>query len=574
LATDGTESTLVSKGPCDKCGSSDANATYSDGHAFCFVCSHLTPGEGARDAAPSEPVKGRPLVPPGSFEAIPKRALTEETCKKWGYSIGEFNDKKVHIATYRDDQGRPVAQKLRFQNKEFTTRGDFKRAGLYGQHLWGSGGKRVVIVEGEIDALSVSQAQNNRWPVVSIPNGAQGAAASIAKHVEWLSTFEEVVLMLDMDDVGMAAMVECAQVLPPGKAKIAHLPLKDASEMLQAGREEEMIRAIWNAKEWRPDGIVNMRDIRARAMKPIEMGLSWWLPSLTAMTYGRRYGEVYIFGAGTGIGKTDFLTQQILHDIYDLQEQVGLFFLEQQPDETGKRLCGKFAGKRFHVPDGTWEQAELEAAWDELEKNDRLHLYDHFGVAEWDKIEAQVRYLNKAHGVRLFYVDHLTALADPSNERESLETAMAQVGGLVKELGIIVHLVSHLATPEGKPHEEGGRVMIRHFKGARAIGFWAHFMFGLEREQQHTDPKIASTTTFRVLKDRYTGQATGKTLFLGYDVPTGRLYETDDPASDTHGFGNETGEDFTAPPSPAQDRFSSRYLRGGVEIPEDDEIPF
>ena len=86
-------------------------------------------------------------------------------------------------------------------------------------------------------------------------------------------------------------------------------------------------------------------------------------------------------------------------------------------------------------------------------------------------------------------------------------------------------MVSHLATPMGKPHEEGGRVSIRHFKGSRAIGFWCHFMFGLERDQQAEDETERQTTTFRVLKDRYTGQATGLTFPLNYDHVTGKLYE-------------------------------------------------
>jgi twinkle protein len=54
---------------------------------------------------------------------------------------------------------------------------------------------------------------------------------------------------------------------------------------------------------------------------------------------------------------------------------------------------------------------------------------------------------------------------------------MKEMAALANELQIIILFVSHLTTPEGKPHEEGGRVTIRHFKGSRAIGFWSHFMF-------------------------------------------------------------------------------------------------
>ena len=109
------------------------------------------------------------------------------------------------------------------------------------------------------------------------------------------------------------------------------------------------------------------------------------------------------------------------------------------------------------------------------------------------------------------------------------------MGSLVKELDIMLIMISHLATPEGKPHEEGGRVMIRHFKGSRAIGFWCHYMFGLERDQQHENVDMRSISTFRVLKDRYTGNATGQVIYLGYDRDSGQLFETELPDQDGEG---------------------------------------
>jgi twinkle protein len=68
-------------------------------------------------------------------------------------------------------------------------------------------------------------------------------------------------------------------------------------------------------------------------------------------------------------------------------------------------------------------------------------------------------------------------------------------------------------------------------------------MFGLERNQQAADPVLRSITTLRILKDRYTGQATGHLLYLGYDPTTGRLFQTTMPES-THGFKDETNSEF------------------------------
>lgn len=459
----------------------------------------------------------------GECKALVKRGITEETCAKFGYRVGEFQGKNWQIAPYYKD-GRIVAQHIRSATKDFKWLGESKDVELFGQHLWGSGGKMVVITEGEIDCMTVSQLQGNKWPVVSIPSGSKSAKKAIQSNIEWLESFETVILMFDMDEPGQDAVADCAPLFSPGKCKVASLPLKDANEMLLANRGQEVVRAIWNAKEYRPDGLVSIDELIEEIEKPVEWGLPWWLPSLTTLTYGRRWGEIYALGAGTGVGKTDFLTQQIAFDVLELKMPVGVVFLEQKPVETGKRIAGKVDGARYHVPDAGWDLNQLKATLTNLKG--KVTFYDSWGETDWDVVKAKIRFMAVAQGIRLIYLDHLTAMADTANEKESIEQLMKEMAGLANELGIIIHFVSHLSTPEGKPHEEGGRVMIKHFKGSRAIGFWSYFMFGLERNQQAENEAERQITTFRILKDRYTGQATGKVITLGYDAETGRLFET------------------------------------------------
>lgn len=521
MTTDDSE--LIRKEACPHCGSSDANALYTDGHHFCFSCNTHTPGDNTMPqttnvAKPTHFVSGEP-------KALAKRGLTLETCRKWGYEVGTYQGQPVQVANYRNDKGKVVAQKLRFPGKDFKFFGDSKEAGLYGQHLWRDGGKMVTITEGEIDAMSLSQAFQNRYSVVSLRSGAAGAKRDVLNSIEWLESYDTVVLMFDQDEVGQKAAAEVAGLFSPGKVKVAKLPLKDANEMLVNNKVKELVDSVWEAKTYRPDGLVSIDDLLEELDKPIEKGLPWFLPSLTDMTYGRRECELYAFGAGTGIGKTDFLTQQIAYDVTELDQKVGLFFLEQKPTETAKRVAGKIEGKRFHVPDGSWEMEELKRGVKHLKG--KVTFYDSFGQTDWGVIDKQIRYLAHAEGIKLFYIDHLTAMADTSDEKGSLEQIMKEMAGLANELKVIIHFVSHLTTPDGKPHEEGGHVSIRHFKGSRAIGFWSYYMFGLERNQQDPDTRMRQITTFRVLKDRYTGQATGNLLYLGYDKETGRLYETE-----------------------------------------------
>jgi twinkle protein len=69
--------------------------------------------------------------------------------------------------------------------------------------------------------------------------------------------------------------------------------------------------------------------------------------------------------------------------------------------------------------------------------------------------------------------------------------------------------------------------MEKHFTGSRAIARWSHFMFGLERNKQDPDERMRQTTTFRVLKDRFTGRATAEKIGLWYERNTGLLSECD-----------------------------------------------
>lgn len=537
MMTDTSE--FVGHEPCPECGSRDNLARYSDGHAFCFGCGYYESAVGA----PPPRQKGEKCMDfiRGESLALPSRKITEETARKFRYLQTTHQGQPIQVAQYFDEHGQLVAQKVRTKDKHFWTIGNPNEAMPFGAHLWPRTGKMIVVTEGELDAMAMSQVQGNKFPTVSINSGAgKQTKKFVARWREYFDGFDKIVLMFDSDEPGQQAARDAAEVLGP-KAHIATLPLKDPCEMLQAGRVRELVDAMWRARRYRPEGIRDLADLREQIKQRPRWGLSWWSDTLTRLTYGKRLGELVALGAGTGVGKTDFLTQDMMHMVQEHGEKIGIFALEQTNSETGIRLIGKAAKRPLHIPD-YWDEEIFDRTWDELVRAGRIFLYDSFGVNEWSSIREKIRYLYYAEGVQYFYLDHLTALAAAEDdERKGLEKIMADLGGLVKEIPIHITFVSHLATPEGKPHEEGGRVMIRHFKGSRAIGYWSTFMIGLERDQQAEDPRIRQTTTVRILKDRHTGQATGQCFYLGYDKETGLLYETGPPeeASD-YGFEDET----------------------------------
>jgi twinkle protein len=529
--------TPVYKQPCEDCRaigldrSGDNMVIYEDGSGHCFAQGHWIKGRGNEETMDfptpqtTSVAASTPLVP-NEPQALGLRKLTLETCLKFGYGVGVQYGKTVQVAEYRNASGQVVANHMRDAEKRFTWAGDRKQAlPLWGQHLWRDGGRRIAICEGELDAMSLAQALGGTWPVVSIPSGTKDGKNAIALAMGFLEGYDLVVLMFDEDDAGREAVAECAPMFEPGKVAIAHLPLKDPSALLQAGKGQDLIKAFWDAQVFKPGGLVTASDVMEQARKPTEWGLDWPFPSLTTWTYGRRRGEVIMLGAGTGVGKTDFFTECIKHTLAVDHLPAAAFYLEGVPADTVKRVAGKIAGKAFHVPDGNWTPEELQTALDNLEAGPTLHLLDHFGAKDWSEIKAYIRYLALAEGVKDFYIDHLTALADPANERQSLELLMEEAASLAMNLGVTLYMVSHLATPEGVPHEEGGRVMLRHFKGSRAIGFWSHLALALERNTQAEDDTLRQETCLRILKDRHTGRGNGKTIPLGFDQETSCLYE-------------------------------------------------
>lgn len=517
---------FVSHEECPDCSSSDALAVYSDGHTYCFSCqTHRYGAAGKVEKRQSKKVAG--LMGWESLETrgLHARSITEETCRRFGYRVGTYNNKTVQVAPYYDKDGDLVAQKLRFKDKSFAILGNIKNALPFGSHCWQKAGKQIVLVEGEVDALSMSQAQDNKWPVVSIPNGAQGAAKHVAQHLSYFQKWEKVIIMFDSDDAGREAAKEVAAVIGM-TAYIAELPLKDANEMLQAGRAQELVEAMWRSQQYRPDGIVELSTLREESLKRPEYGLSYPWPSLTEWSYGIRPHQLVALGAGVGAGKTDFYLSIAKHLMVEHNEPVGLFYLETPHVEVATRIAGKIAGKPLHLPDGNYTEEDRTAAWDIMQQCAPSYVYDSFGSAEWEPIREKIEFLYHSANVRYHFVDHLTALAQwEDDERKALDLIMSEMGGMVQRLPITIFFVSHLTTPEGRPHEEGGRVMARHLRGSRSIIQWATFILGLERNQQAEDEDERATSTLRCLKDRFAGKGNGKTSFLKFDYETFLLAE-------------------------------------------------
>lgn len=526
------ESTFLYHEHCPECGSSDACGVFSDGHRYCYSCNTYFRPDGSvkTDGSVKKEVTrvSKECIPFEDLEAVSltKRCISKDTCSKFKYFSTVYKGKPCQVACYYDDSGNLVGQKLRFPDKSFAVLGSISNR-LYGSQLWASG-KKIVITEGEIDCLTVSQLQGNKWPVVSIPNGAQGAKKAIEANLEYLENFEEVILMFDMDDPGRKASEECAKILPAGKAYIANLPCKDPNECLSEGKGSEVLQAVWNAKPYRPDGIVSGTDLYEKCVTDIDDlkdSVEYPWVALQNKTKGARHGELYVFTSGSGMGKSTILRELEYYFGVHRGELCGIVALEESTRKTGMELMSIHLNKRLILdPEGT-DEDERSRAFAETIGNGNFFLYDHFGSLDSSNLLGKLRYMIVSLGCKRIFLDHISIVVsgmdtdEDGGERKAIDKLMTNLRSLVEETGATMFVVSHLKRPEKKGHEEGAQVSLSQLRGSGAIAQLSDMVIGLERNQQGDNPNVL---TIRVLKNRFCG-LTGVSGYLEYDPETGRL---------------------------------------------------
>jgi len=538
------DSSFTHHAPCPECSSSDAYSVYTDGHAFCFSCQKYFPKAGSNDGAEKRSKETANFLY-GDAQALKKRGLTLDTVRKFGYRVAKVGDSHVQISNYFDKNNTLVAQHLRYPDKTFAWVGDSKQALLFGQHLWTTGGRRLVITEGEIDCLTISQIFGNKWQTVSLPNGAQSAEKAIKKSLEFVESFGEVVLAFDDDDAGRKAVAAVAPLLTPGKVKVmSYEGLKDANEMMTKGKADRIANAVFSAKAYRPDGIISGCEIWEAIKEPPAKGLDLIYPILNRKLMGLHAGELVMLTAGSGIGKST-LAHEIGYDLLTRHEQsIGVMALEENIRRAGERYLSISMNRPLHLNRDYVTDAMLREAFDKTVGTGRFWLYNHFGSTQLDNLLSKVRYMVVGCGVKFIILDHISIVVSgldalEENERRMIDKLMTKLRSLVEETGCGLIAVVHLKRPDkGKSYNEGRQVSLTDLRGSAAIEQLSDTVLAMERDQQSEESNISQ---LRILKNRRVG-ITGLADTLVYDPVTGRLKELKAPGAAM--FADETRSDF------------------------------
>lgn len=548
-------SNVVSSKRCPKCAASGNDTSgdnlkmYDDGHAYCFACKFYVPGNNKPMIEEEEtPVYSNERFRTGSVQSLPHRRLSEETAKHYNYLTG-INGSEIETF-YKN--GQIQAQHIRYDGKKFAWLGDTNNLSLYGQHLFSGGGKRLLITEGAIDCLTMSQVFGNKYPVVSIPNGVSSAVRAIKDNYEFVSSFETIVLCFDMDDPGQKAVRDVAEILPPGKVKIMSLPRKDPNEMLVNAEQSQLITAYWNAKSYSPDSILHVSEVLSTEVKEdaLEVFEYPW-DSLTTFMIGQDKRRLNLWTSATGHGKSTII-REVIADHLNNGRAVGAVFLEESPEQTVDDLISLKLGKpvakikaqrvlnelrsRKNKPlvdevSDTLTEEEYSAAKADI-SNKPLYLYDHIGNANINNIINRLEYMALGLDCQVIFLDHITLLGNMllssgsdfgNDERLVLDSVMKKLREIVERTDVTIHVIAHIKKTD-KNVDEGDRINLSDLRGSGSLAQISDNVFALERNAQHPDPLIRNTTNLRVLKNRRGGRR-GIASALWYNDQTSKLME-------------------------------------------------
>ena len=545
------EGSFVRHEPCPDCGSNDNRAVYDNGDKFtyfCFGCEATgilqtntvkpTNTQGDEFMNTKETVEEVNKFPVRGFkERRINKAVAELYGVKVGYSETDCQTIKFHYYPVTNKSAVVGYERREVKDKKFIAIGSVKNNDeLFGQSKFPPGcSKKIVVTEGALDAMAVQQLYNKKdqeWPVVSVINGAGNAHKQIQANLEYLNSFDEVVFMFDADEQGQDGAKQCAKTIRTGKAKIAALGRhgKDASDYLVADKLYELEKAIWNAEAYSPAGIVNSADTWSlfnEDRREDSIPYPECFGDVNKMTYGRRTGELTIFTAGTGSGKSSFVREDIYHILQTTEIQVGIVSLEESVRETLDGLVGLHLNKRISLPDVPFDREgeEGKKAWNAVAGSGRLVLLDHQGSVSDNSLMDKIEFM-AASGCKFIYLDHITLAVSEvdGNTNEAMDRLMSDLLKTCKKFDVWIGVVSHLRKTGGgtKTYEEGANITEDALKGSGSLKQIAFQIIGFSRNKYEEDEFERQRVKISVLKNRFTG-FTGPAGHARFDSDTGRL---------------------------------------------------
>lgn len=545
---------ILGKFPCPVCGSKDnlikyRLTDYGVTSHFCFTpnCSNsLSDDEAVKGLTPKSTV-----FEPRELEclALTKRNLTKTICKE--YNVLVDASRGEYVFPYYNEQGVQVARKIRSATeKQFYWEGDSKSIQFFGFNTVTSKRYKLVLVEGEFDALACKQMLGSEYTVLSVPNGAGNASAFVKKHLQFVESFKSVYLCFDNDSAGQDACDGVMNLIRKGQAYRVTLQYKDANEYLTNHTDISEASRLFKsdfekAKQAEYDGIVSQAQVSQWLLEEMSgkssvyegIGLTG-IPALDELFTMRR-SEVTTVFADPSVGKSSVI-RWVVRNLIQQKKQVLILALEETPREWLTKVAGMLLGRPIIGCLGESKVSEEQAK----ELAERVSKYARVstvnGSVSVDELKTLIEYSVRADGTELVVLDNITAAcADDAQVATRLSQTLATLLQLSKEFGHHTLVVSHTKRRESKDRKLAPS-MFDGF-GSGSIERFSHNVISLARDVQNDD----QTISIRIVKQRATGKL-GE-CSLTYIPKTGcfsSIGESNDNSTDSEQIRQQSGRPF------------------------------
>lgn len=423
-----------------------------------------TIADAMQDAGDWLGLKPDPVKHPRRSYSAPKPKLGELThahktfFKMRGLDLGQIERFGVKsegdwIAfAYHDLTGNLFALKYRTPEKKMRSAPDC-RPGLYGWQALPVNARSVALVEGEIDAIALSQ---YGMPALSVPNGGGGdgkQAHWIEEEFDNLNRFDTIFLALDTDEPGKAAAAEIMDRLGADRCRLVDLPHKDANECIQQGVTVEEMREVFRkARCIDPDELRRPSEYRDELIDEFhgepdsQRGFG---PPFKQIEDKLRFreGELVIVAGPNGSGKSQYCGHQMLEAMRD-DYRVCIASMEFKPRRYLARLLRQCGAIR--EPSKPYINHMVD--W----LDDQLWVFDLTGTAKTDRMLEVFRYARRRYGIRVFLIDNLAKCGYAEDDYNGQKEFVDRLGDFAKGSDSTVFLVHHMRKGgEGKDGIKG-----------------------------------------------------------------------------------------------------------------------
>lgn len=591
--------------------------------AFCWACEFTIPSDDHREAMgwtdeeeEEEVVTTRERITQEQNEQI--KSYTGVRGKGYRGIRDEINAFFGVRYEYDEESGDPIKQfvpttigyeltgyKTRVFPKDFTNPIGVvgKECDMIGEFRFKNNTRVCLIVGGEIKMLAAYQmlkdaqeAKGYDPPAVVCPTvGESGAHKQIQSRYEFFNQFEKIIVCMDADDAGQEANEKIAKVLPKGRVFIMKMRYKDPDDYLKVGKEKEFIQDYWGAKAWTPTGIVGSGDLSSRIREEAELekiSFPPFMKKINEMTAGgAALGRIVNIGAASGIGKTVYVDEFVMHVALHSPYLVGVVSMELNAGQYGISMLSRYIGYRIsNIASPDEKRKFLEQEWvKEKEKelfyredgSHRFYLVDDRDGSV-DDLKAVVEQLIIACGCKVIVLDPLQDILDGmTNEEQAV--FMKWMKGLIKSHNVTFFNINHVRKSGngGQQNSSGAMISEEDFAGSSTIFKSAAINILLVRDKMNEDPIERNTTRAYLSKNRDNSE-TGPAGEFYYDGQQHKLYDKEEwvkaqPAVDFEKKTEKKGFKPRADEKPVEKRpepVKAPKVETEAEPNEEDEAPF